>query len=277
MDINHKVADTIKRDRALINKALKKYLKKFKSPTDLAKAMRHVVLSGGKRLRPLLTIESTRALGGNIKKAIPFASAIEFIHNFSLVHDDLPSMDDDDLRRGKPACHKKFGEGIAILAGDALFNLALCVLVEKRNKETLKIIRLFSDAAGMSNMIGGQALDLKYQDRLKNGSRLKKKIDRMKTAALMVASCKAGALAAGAKKRDVKKISDFAMNLGEAFQIADDIEDHKKTKHELVKMKEEAKKLISRGKKHIALFGKRADPLRYIADSILKKAELGAR
>jgi geranylgeranyl diphosphate synthase type II len=275
--------------RGLINTALRNCLNGLKGPGTLRRAMGYVVLSGGKRLRPLLTMESSRALNGNPGKALPFACAIELIHNFSLVHDDLPAMDDDDMRRGKPACHKKFGEDMAILAGDALLNLAFGILSRCKNTNSLKVIALISGAVGVESMIGGQVLDLKYKSRFTHrpgaygippyapGRCVKRpinyKIDGMKTASLMAVSCEVGGLAANAGRGDIKKLHAFGRNLGLAFQIADDITDSRYNKAALEKMKTEARSFISKGKENIAPFGKKADGLRHIADSVANKVK----
>ncbi|MCQ9206933.1 MAG: polyprenyl synthetase family protein [Omnitrophica bacterium] len=257
----------VERDRALINKALGGYLRGIKGPRILKRAMGYSVLTGGKRLRPLILVESARALKGDIKRALPFACAIEFIHNFSLVHDDLPAMDNDNLRRGKPTCHKKFGENIAILAGDALLNLAFGILAGLKLERARKAAALISGAIGACGMIGGQALDLKRGRKLSS-----RKIDSMKTAALMSVSSEVGALAAGARSEDAKRMREFGKNLGLAFQIADDIEDREADRRSLRKMRKEAMSFISRGKKCIEPLDEKADALRYIADSVSEKA-----
>ena len=257
----------MERDRALINKALRGYLREIKGPRILKRAMEYSVLTGGKRLRPLLLVESARALKGEIKKALPFACAIEFIHNFSLIHDDLPAMDNDNLRRGKPTCHKKFDEGIAILAGDAFLNLAFGILSGRKLERAREATGLISGAIGTCGMIGGQALDLKRGRRPAS-----RKIDNMKTASLMAVSCEVGALAAGARSKDVKMMSEFGKNLGLAFQIADDIEDSEADRRLLSKMRKEAMSFISKGKKCIESLDEKAGTLRYIADSVSEKA-----
>ncbi len=129
----------MKSDRALVNSALSTILRTTKGPRMLMDAMKYFVLGGGKRIRPILTIESARAVSGKGKEALPFACAIELAHNFSLIHDDLPAMDDDNLRRGKLTCHKKFTEATAILAGDGLLNLSFAVAARAKHKNTLKI------------------------------------------------------------------------------------------------------------------------------------------
>jgi len=262
----------VEQARALINGALRGYLTRLKGPRALRKAMEYAVFSGGKRLRPILAIESSRALKGNVKKTLPFACAIEFAHNFSLIHDDLPAMDNDSIRRGKPTCHKKYGEGMAILAGDALLNLAFGILSNLKERKALKAASLFSDAIGVENMIGGQVLDLAYGG---GNKRFRNKINRMKTAALMALSCEVGALTAGARPQHVKRMHEFGINLGLAFQVADDIKDSRHNRPTLDRMKKEVKSFILKGKRYIAPFGERADTLRYIADSVLEKANSG--
>lgn len=261
----------VERHRLLINRALIGYLSKLKGPPIIRKAMAYAIFSGGKRLRPILTIESCRALRGDAKKALPLACAVEFVHNFSLIHDDLPAMDNDDFRRGRPTCHRKFGEGLAILAGDGLLNLAFGVISRLKQKGALKITSILSGAIGTENMIGGQALDIGYNNCIKKKRRLKNRIDSMKTASLMAISCKIGAIAADAKTQDTKRIYGFGRNLGLAFQIADDLEDSRHNRSTLNRMKKEVTLYISKGKRYIASFKERADTLRYIADTVLKR------
>ena len=179
-------------------------------------------------------------------------------------------MDNDDFRRGKPSCHKRFGEGPAILAGDGLLNLAFEILAGSKQKNTPEIIFLLSDAIGTRNMMGGQALDLQYKKTAKKSSTLKYKINSMKTAALMAVSCKIGAIIAEAKARDVNRMHEFGINLGHAFQIADDIKDSPQSSPSSNRMKEEAKLFISKGQKQIAPFKKKANTLKHIADGVVK-------
>ena len=225
MNAKDKIRRVIKSDRALVNSALATILRTTKGPRMLIDAMKYSVLGGGKRIRPILTIESARAAGGKVKEALPFACAIELAHNFSLIHDDLPAMDDDDLRRGKLTCHKKFSEEMAILAGDGLLNLSFAVAARAKHKNALKIISLLSDAIGTQSMMGGQALDICNKRKLKIKTALKNKIDKMKTAALMAAACKIGAEAARASSKFSEKLYRFGINLGLAFQAADDMDD----------------------------------------------------
>ena len=186
-------------------------------------------------------------------------------------------MDNDMYRRGKLTCHKKYGEGIAMLAGDGLLNLAFGILAESGQKYALEIASVLSDAVGASGMIGGQVLDVHHRNRQGQGDGLKHRIDTMKTAALMAASCEVGALAARAKKDKVEKIRRFGMNSGVAFQIADDIEDSHRGIACKERLARRAKTYIAKAKTYIARFEKRADGLRCIADRILKKVEIACK
>jgi len=263
-----KFKKAIEKDRSLINNALKKCLTNLKGPAAIKQAMRYVVFSGGKRLRPILTLECAKILGGNKRNALPFACAVELVHNFSLVHDDLPSMDDDNTRRGKLTCHKKFNEGTAILAGDGLINLAFNILAKEKNGS--KAIKILTNAIGTEGMLGGQVLDLAYERLKKKNKKLKNKINKMKTAHLMAASCVLGALSAG--EQNIKRINKFGMNLGCAFQVADDIRDSKLRKNELKKMQEKTKSFIRKSKNYEKAFNKKADTLNYIANIVLSRA-----
>jgi len=262
----------IKKDRQSINKALKNTLGKIKAPHTLKEAIKYSVLGGGKRLRPLLVIETAKALGGNIKEALPFACAVECVHNFSLIHDDLPALDNDDKRRGKPTCHKRYNEAMAILAGDCLLNLGFELIASSRHKKAQDVLKVLSGALGEEGMIGGQVLDIEYSGK-KIKPNLKRKIDTMKTASLMSASCTIGALLACAAKKDIECLRAFGKNLGSAFQIADDIEDSRGQKRILQKMRQSVKHFIEKSKKNIKALRKNKAALLYIADSVIKKAE----
>ena len=265
--------EVIKKDKALVDRSLRRYVEGLKGPLAIRKAMKYAVLSGGKRLRPILALECAKVLGGKIKDALPVACAVEMAHSFSLVHDDLPCMDDDDARRGKPTCHKKFTEGIAVLAGDGLLNLSFQIIASSR-KNSKNSILLLANALGTANMIGGQALDLEYEKKRRKNKSLKSKIDTMKTAALMAASCSLGAITAGAKKKNIRIIHTFGENLGRAFQVADDIRDSSLRKKELKRMQEKTKLFISKAKTSIKVFKKKANTLNYIADIVSKRAGL---
>ncbi|HNX64666.1 MAG TPA: polyprenyl synthetase family protein [Oscillospiraceae bacterium] len=189
-------------------------------------AMKHSISAGGKRIRPVLVLEFCKMCGGDIKKALPVAAAVEMLHTFSLIHDDLPCMDNDDFRRGKPSCHKAFDEAAALLAGDALQNLAYEIIAECNLKSDIKVrlIKELTFATGIEGMIGGQILDMEYE---KNpvDSNLLKKMYSLKTGALLKAACKMGCIAAEANGITIENAEKYAENLGLAFQITDDILD----------------------------------------------------
>ena len=192
-------------------------------------SMEYSLKAGGKRLRPILLIEACRALGGDVKKAYPFACAVEMIHTYSLIHDDLPAMDDDDLRRGKPTNHKVFGEGIAILAGDGLLNYAHELMIKSivedvENKSLPRAAYEISNAAGVYGMIFGQCADLEGEGKPVDLKTLEF-IHRHKTGALITAPLKAGAIIGGATKEQLESIEKYGEAIGLAFQITDDILD----------------------------------------------------
>lgn len=196
-------------------------------PSSIHAAMRYSVFAGGKRIRPILCLETSRVFDEDVAPALYPACAIEFIHTYSLIHDDLPALDNDDLRRGKPTCHKKFGEAIAILAGDGLLTLAFetigasPVAAERRVAMLMEI----STAAGtVHGMVGGQVADIEAEGK-GVGPEMLEYIHRSKTAALIRASITAGALSAGAQAEDVKRLRRFGETIGWAFQVTDDILD----------------------------------------------------
>jgi geranylgeranyl diphosphate synthase type II len=196
-------------------------------PSSIHTAMRYSVFAGGKRIRPILCLESSRIFDQGVEPALYPACAIEFIHTYSLIHDDLPALDNDDLRRGKPTCHKKFGEAIAILAGDALLTLAFetigasPVAAERR----VAMLKEISTAAGTVNgMVGGQVADIEAEGK-SVGPEMLEYIHRSKTAALIRASITSGALSAGAGNEDVIRLRRFGETIGWAFQVTDDILD----------------------------------------------------
>jgi geranylgeranyl diphosphate synthase type II len=236
--------------------------------------MRYSVFSGGKRLRPILTLESCVVCGGRIRDAFPAACAIEFVHTYSLVHDDLPAMDDDDYRRGKPAVHKAYGEANAILTGDALLTLAFHVIAEKADpKVSFKLIESLSSAIGTKGMVGGQVMDLEYRRGRKDKPALNR-INRLKTSRLFEAAAMMGAIQARSSAGEIRAMAGFGANLGMAFQITDDILD----KGDYVKAfgasraRQDAASFIKRAKSALGIFGARADFLRAVADHIGKRS-----
>ena len=192
-------------------------------------AMKYSLSIGGKRIRPVLVLEFCRICGGNIEDALPFAAAIEMIHTYSLIHDDLPCMDNDDMRRGMPSCHKKYGEEYALLAGDGLLTRAFGIVAEsdtakKSPEKAVEAIRLLSSLAGANGMIGGQVVDLRNEDK-PCGLDVLRTMDSLKTGALIKCSALLGVVAAGGTKEQTDAASSYAESLGHAFQIVDDILD----------------------------------------------------
>ena len=215
-------------DRREVEAALDQLLPaKTIRPASIHQAIRYSVFAGGKRIRPILCLEAARVFHPSSKSVVPVACALEFIHTYSLIHDDLPALDNDDLRRGKPTCHKKFGEATAILAGDALLTLAFETLavapVEPARR--VAVIHEIAVAAGTrEGMVGGQVADLEAEGREVRPEMLEH-IHRSKTAALIRASVAAGALSGGAGEADVERLRRFGENIGWAFQVVDDILD----------------------------------------------------
>jgi geranylgeranyl diphosphate synthase type II len=224
MTLPHFFAD----DRALVEAALARLLPpEHTLPVSIHRAMRYSVAAGGKRIRPLLCIEAARLFSADLAGAVEAGCAVEFIHTYSLIHDDLPALDNDDLRRGKPTNHKVFGEAIAILAGDALLTLAFQTLANAPIDAARRVraIAEVSAAAGTVNgMVGGQVADIEAERKPVDASGLEY-IHRSKTAALICASIVAGAIAGGAPDDDVERLRHFGQNIGWAFQVVDDILD----------------------------------------------------
>jgi len=222
-----KIEEKIHVKKGLIERELQEILDPYKG--GLADSMRYAVFAGGKRFRPLLVLCTGESFGCDCETILPFACAIELIHNYSLIHDDLPAMDDDDFRRGKPSCHKAYGEDVAILAGDALLTLAFEVLSQASVRsealgKKIKAMEEISRSAGLSGMVGGQYLDIKASSedlkREAYSSLVKKK-----TGSLISAAARTGALLGKASPDDLEAVSTYAEKLGFAFQIRDDILD----------------------------------------------------
>lgn len=207
-----------------INSALKEYLPA--ADDVVSQAMRYSVENGGKRIRPALLLEFCRVCGGDYKKAVPFACALEMIHTYSLIHDDLPCMDNDDFRRGKPSCHIAFGEEYALLAGDALLTLAFETAMKSNLSAeiTVKAAKELAKAAGVMGMVGGQVLDLQNEGKKVGVSDLQK-TDELKTGELIRAACVLGCVCAGADDKKIAAAEKYAHDIGIAFQIVDDILD----------------------------------------------------
>lgn len=193
----------------------------------VAEAARYSLLSGGKRIRPAIMMEFCRLCGGKPEDALDFAVALEMIHTYSLIHDDLPCMDDDDMRRGRPSCHKAFGEDIALLAGDTLLTEAFFIAANANTSPeiALKAVSFLSSNAGLHGMIGGQVLDLSFEENTPDATALTDMYMR-KTAALLIAAASIGCISAGAdSEKNLKSAAKYGYNLGLAFQIIDDILD----------------------------------------------------
>ncbi len=271
----------------IIDDALNAFLPRLgEKPALLHKAMRYSVFTGGKRIRPILCLAACEAAGANYRKAIKPACAIELLHTYTLIHDDLPCMDDDDYRRGKPTSHKVFGEAIAVLTGDALqaeaFNLASKTMPPAPYSST-SIVSELASAAGSHGVVGGQIADI-----LANGKKISKKeieyIHLNKTASLFIAAIKMGAIAGGADKKNLRALSTYAVNIGMAFQITDDILDADEAKGQAmdetscigIYNRDEAFEIcvshIGKAKSAIASIHPRfTAPLMCIADKILRR------
>jgi geranylgeranyl diphosphate synthase type II len=262
-------------------------------PEKIYEAMRYSVMAGGKRLRPVLCLATSELAGGTIEMAMPTACALEMIHTMSLIHDDLPAMDNDDYRRGKLTNHKVFGEDIAILAGDGLLAYAFEHLaIESQGVPTdrlLRIVAILGRAVGAAGLVGGQVVDLECEGKPDVTLETLTFIHNHKTAALLEASVISGAILAGASECDVQRLLRYAQNIGLAFQIVDDILDITATQEELGKTagkdlkaqkatypsiwgldesRKQAQTLIQNAKAELVEFGDRAKPLLAIADFI---------
>ena len=219
----------LEKRKALIDRALEDFLPGAGSdPPLILQAARYSLFAGGKRIRAILCLAAAEAVGERAETVMPAACALEMIHTYSLIHDDLPAMDNDDYRRGKPTSHKVFGEAMAILAGDALLTEAFCLLALRQRapgippERVLAVLQEIAEAAGFHGMVGGQALDILAQNE-KIGMEGLHEIHRLKTGALLRVSLRAGAILAGAGKEALEALSDYGEKIGLAFQIADDI------------------------------------------------------
>ncbi len=293
------VTKYLEAQRRLVDQALKQFLTTGGVfPRTIDKAMRYSLFSGGKRIRPILALASSEAVGGSSKQILPFACALEMIHSYSLIHDDLPAMDDDDLRRGKPTNHVVFGEGMAILAGDGLLTEAFRVMADGALQPgvnpaaALQAIREIAAGAGAAGMVGGQVADLESEQK-KPTRALVEYIHTRKTGALLRAAVRAGALVGGAKSGQFARLDRYGTAVGLAFQIADDILDieggtektgkRKGRDEELQKVtypaavgmeksKRKAQELLDESLAALASFGASAEPLRNLATFIVERA-----
>lgn len=226
----------LKEKCGLIEKQLGTYFKEHTAYHTLLDAMDYSLMAGGKRLRPVLLLSFCEAVGGNAEKALPAACAVEMVHTYSLIHDDLPCMDNDDYRRGRPTCHKVYGEDMATLAGDALLTYAFEVLstMDGDPKALLRCIGLLSQGAGAHGMVAGQVLDMQGETRKLTEDELRQ-VHTHKTGDLIRAACQMGAVLGGGTEQQIQQAGVFAASLGMAFQIRDDILDEIGSQEELGK------------------------------------------
>ena len=280
-----------------VNLTLERMLEMHDDPeAELISAMRYSVLDGGKRIRPYLTIASSALFNVKPERALRVAAAIEMVHCYSLVHDDLPAMDDDELRRGQPTCHIQFGEATAILAGDALLTRAFEVLSDDTTHPDANVrcdlVQAFARAAGPEGMVGGQMLDLIAEQCDLNMPEITR-LQRMKTGMLIAVSCEAGAILGKATEGGRHALHAYAHDLGLAFQIADDLLDvegdektvGKKTGKDegagkatfvsllgVERAREQATMLVDQACEHLDLFGEKADSLRNMAKFVIERS-----
>lgn len=288
--------ETLEQGQQLTDAALDRLIPlETEHPVSIHKAMRHSVFAGGKRLRPVLCIEAGRMIAESLPEGIEeLGAALEMLHTYSLIHDDLPALDNDDLRRGRPTCHKVFGEAIAILAGDALQTQAYEILSRLKcpPEQRVRIIEEIARGTGTVNgMIGGQVVDLEAEH-TKPTAEMLDYIHRSKTAALITASLVSGGLYAGARESDVSKLRNFGQSIGLAFQIVDDVLDVTQTSEQLGKTagKDTASEkatypalfgidaslrkadfLVSQGFAELESFGERAEPLKELARFLVER------
>ncbi len=282
----------------LTEQALDAVLKQPQTPyeayNDLVKAMRYSLLGGGKRIRAALCLEFCRLCGGKVEQALPFACAVEMVHAYSLIHDDLPCMDDDDLRRGKPSCHIAFGEAQALLAGDAMLTYAFETALNAKNMDASQVVlatRTLAECAGYKGMCGGQAMDLDAEEHPVDHQTLVE-IHSEKTGMMIIAAAKMGCYAAGASEEQLEAAEHYAAELGSVFQMVDDVLDVIATEEELgkpigsdkecnkttyvtlfgvEKTMEYAEIMNGRGKDALAIFGEDGQFLKDLADYLLHR------
>src|SRR5437867_2229404 len=288
----------LQRDRRRVDAALRRFLPAAGSvPPTVRRAMAYSLLPGGKRLRPILSMAACRALGGRLSDVLPAAAAVEMIHTYSLIHDDLPALDNDDLRRGRATSHRVFGEAMAILAGDALLTHAFQIAASypgglRLAGRKVRAIRVLTRAAGVTGMIGGQVMDLEAEGRPYSYGALQR-IHRDKTGALISASAQIGGIMAGGRPGDLRALRHYGDDVGLAFQIVDDILDlegdpdrlGKRVRKDararkatfpallgIAESRRRAETAVRRAERAIAPFGRRGRPLADLARYIIERA-----
>lgn len=281
----------------LVDAALDRFLPTAKTrPATLHEAMRYSLFAGGKRLRPVLCLAAAEACGGSVEAALPPAAAVECLHTYTLVHDDLPCMDDDDLRRGMPTCHVKYGEGIAVLAGDALLTIAFEILAQTASAPRYGVGAYVSElavASGSRHLIGGQVLDLEGEgsEVMLTPAQLRF-LHESKTAALLTTAIRLGGMSANATPARLEALTTYGRALGLAFQVIDDILDVTQTSEKLgksagkdvaaakstypalfglEKSRKEAARLTKKAHNALKPFGKKGERLHEIADYLLDR------
>ena len=285
----------LKQQKAVVEQALDRSIAIAK-PEKIYEAMRYSLLAGGKRLRPILCLATCDLTGGTVEMAMPTACALEMIHTMSLIHDDLPAMDNDDFRRGKPTNHKVYGDDIAILAGDGLLAYAFeYVATQTKNvapENILRVVACLGRTAGAAGLVGGQVLDLESEGKTDITAETLSFIHTHKTGALLEASVVSGAMLANAASEDVDRLSRYAQNIGLAFQIIDDILDITATDEQLgktagkdleaqkatypslwglEKSRLKARELVDSAIAQLAGYGAKAEPLRAVANYIVTR------
>jgi geranylgeranyl diphosphate synthase type II len=285
--------------RQVVDQALQRFLEgtRFREETRLVAAMKYSINAGGKRLRPIICLASAHAAGGKENDALPMGCALEMIHTYSLIHDDLPAMDDDDFRRGKPTCHKVFGEATAILAGDALLTSAFQLLAEyalhqeHQQAVWVQVMAMIAKAAGHEGMIEGQMRDMAAEGQALSAGQLEE-LHGLKTGALITAAIKTGAVIGGADERALFGLEAYGRRIGLAFQVADDILNETGDPHVMGKavgtdqMRQKstypalmglegarrmAAELVTEALRSIEIFDSKADPLRAIARYVIER------
>ncbi|MCX7981497.1 MAG: polyprenyl synthetase family protein [Syntrophales bacterium] len=268
-----------------------------RAPNTIIEAMRYSLLAGGKRIRPILCLAGAEAVGGEIDSVLPVACALEFIHTYSLIHDDLPAMDDDDFRRGRPTCHRVFGEAMAILAGDALLTEAFAIVAQSglihrsKAEKYLQVMYEMAQAAGITGMVGGQVMDVESEGKELTLADLKRMHEK-KTGAMIRVSVTSGAFLGGGKEDEISALGTYGDHLGLAFQIADDIlnvvGDKKlmgkntgsdasrgKSTFPLMLGLDESKRRLEeevlKSLEALSCFDEKADPLRHLATFVMER------
>ena len=285
----------LKQQQTLVEKALDQSIA-IARPAKIYEAMRYSLLAGGKRLRPILCLATCDLTGGTVEMALPTACALEMIHTMSLIHDDLPAMDNDDFRRGKPTNHKVYGDDIAILAGDGLLAYSFeYVATQTKNvapENIIRVVACLGHTVGAAGLVGGQVLDLESEGKSDITAETLSFIHTHKTGALLEASVVSGAILANASQADIERLSKYAQNIGLAFQIIDDILDITATDEQLgktagkdlaaqkatypslwglEKSRLKAQELIGSAIEQLSVYGAKAEPLRAIANYIVSR------